>query len=344
MIPKTMKAAVVHEFGKPLQIEEMPVKEPGRNQVLVKVIASGVCHTDLHATEGDWPVKPKMPLIPGHEGIGYVVALGPDVSNVKEGDIVGVPWLYSACGCCEYCYTGWETLCETQQNGGYSVDGSYAEYVVADARFVAHLPAHTNMTEMAPILCAGVTVYKGLKETDTKAGEWVGISGIGGLGHLAVQYAKAMGMHVAAIDISNEKLDLAKKLGADVTVNALENDPGDFLKKETGGMHGVLVTAVSPVAFKQGISALRRKGTIALNGLPPGGFDLPIFETVLNRYTVRGSIVGTRKDMQEAIQFALEGKVKATVHTRRLENINAVFDEMKAGAIEGRVVMEIGEV
>ncbi|TKT90299.1 alcohol dehydrogenase AdhP [Dyadobacter frigoris] len=341
MLPKKMKAAVVREFGKPLQIEEMPVKEPGRNQILVKVIASGVCHTDLHATEGDWPVKPKMPLIPGHEGIGYVVALGPDVNQVKEGDIVGVPWLYSACGCCEFCITGWETLCETQENGGYSVDGSYAEYVIADARYVAHLPSHTNMIEMAPILCAGVTVYKGLKETETKAGEWVAISGIGGLGHLAVQYAKAMGMHVAAIDISKDKLDLAKKLGADLTVNALEQDPGEFLKKETGGMHGVLVTAVSPIAFKQGISALRRKGTIALNGLPPGSFDLPIFETVLNRYTVRGSIVGTRKDLQEAVEFALDGKVKATVHTAKLEDINSVFDKMKAGKIDGRVVMTI---
>ncbi|WP_159467733.1 alcohol dehydrogenase AdhP [Dyadobacter sp. 3J3] len=343
MLPKKMKAAVVHEFGKPLQIEEMPVKEPGRNQILVKVIASGVCHTDLHATEGDWPVKPKMPLIPGHEGIGYVVALGPDVNQVKEGDIVGVPWLYSACGCCEFCITGWETLCETQQNGGYSVDGSYAEYVIADARYVAHLPSNTNMIEMAPILCAGVTVYKGLKETETKAGEWVAISGIGGLGHLAVQYAKAMGMHVAAIDISKDKLDLAKQLGADITVNAMEQDPGEILKKETGGMQGVLVTAVSPIAFKQGISMLRRKGTIALNGLPPGSFDLPIFETVLNRYTIRGSIVGTRKDLQEAVEFALDGKVKATVHTAKLEDINSVFDKMKAGKIDGRVVMTIAD-
>lgn len=343
MLPKTMKAAVVREFGKPLQIEEMQVKSPGKNQVLVKVIASGVCHTDLHATDGDWPVKPKLPLIPGHEGVGYVVALGPDVTGVKEGNIVGVPWLYSACGCCEYCITGWETLCDTQQNGGYSVDGSYAEYVIADARYVAHLPSNTNMIEMAPILCAGVTVYKGLKETETKAGEWVAISGIGGLGHLAVQYAKAMGMHVAAIDISKDKLDLAKKLGADITVNALEEDPGVYLKKETGGMHGVLVTAVSPIAFKQGISVLRKKGTIALNGLPPGSFDLPIFETVLNRYTVRGSIVGTRKDLQESVQFALEGKVKATVHTTALEDINSVFDDMKAGKIEGRVVMKIAD-
>ncbi|THU39851.1 alcohol dehydrogenase AdhP [Niastella caeni] len=341
MIPKKMKAAVLHEFGKPLQIEDVLVKEPGPNEVLVKVITCGVCHTDLHACEGDWPVKPKQPLIPGHEAVGYVVALGRDVQNVKEGDIVGVPWLYSACGCCDYCITGWETLCQSQQNGGYSVDGGYAEYVTADARYVAHFPANINFLEIAPITCAGVTVYKGLKETDTKPGEWVAISGIGGLGHLAVQYAKAMGLHVAAIDVSDEKLQLAKSLGAELIVNAREADPGIYLKKMVGGMHGVLVTAVSPIAFKQGLSALRRKGTISLNGLPPGSFDLPIFETVLNRYTVRGSIVGTRKDMQEAISFAVEGKVKATVRAARLEDINTVFDEMKKGEIEGRIVLEI---
>jgi propanol-preferring alcohol dehydrogenase len=343
MIPKTMKAAVLHEFGKPLTIEQVEVKMPGENQVLIKVITSGVCHTDLHACEGDWPVKPKLPLIPGHEAVGKVVALGRGVENVQIGDVVGAPWLFSACGHCEYCITGWETLCESQQNGGYSVDGGYAEYVVADARYIARFPKDIDFLGMAPITCAGVTVYKGLKETEVKPGEWVAISGIGGLGHLAVQYAKAMGLHVAAIDISDEKLALAKKLGADLTVNALHDDPGKYLKEKTGGMHGVLVTAVSPIAFKQALTALRRKGTISLNGLPPGSFDLPIFETVLNRYTVRGSIVGTRKDMQEAIGFAVEGKVRATVHAAKLEDINDILAQMKKGEIEGRIVLQIAE-
>jgi len=342
MIPSKMKAAVVREFGKPLTIEEMPVKRPGRNEILVKIITSGVCHTDLHAATGDWPVKPKMPLIPGHEGLGYVAALGEGVDYIKEGDIVGVPWLYSACGHCEHCITGWETLCESQHNGGYSVDGSYAEYVVADARYVGHLPSGIDFTAMAPILCAGVTVYKGLKETEVKPGEWVAISGIGGLGHVAVQYAKAMGMHIAAIDIADDKLELAKRLGADIVVNARQQDPGEYIKKETqGGVHGVLVTAVSTIAFKQGLSVMRRKGTLALNGLPPGSFELPIFQTVLNRHTIRGSIVGTRKDLQDALQFAVEGKVKATVHAAKLEDINTIFDEMKKGEIQGRRVLEI---
>jgi propanol-preferring alcohol dehydrogenase len=339
MLPKMMKAAVVHEFGSPLAIDDMPVKRPNDNQILVKVEACGVCHTDLHAADGDWPVKPKLPLIPGHEGLGYVAAVGKNVKNTKEGDIVGIPWLYSACGHCDYCITGWETLCDFQDNAGYSVDGSYAEYVLADPGYIGHFPSSINFQEMAPILCAGVTVYKGLKETDTRPGEWVAISGVGGLGHVAVQYAKAMGLQVVAVDIAEDKLALAKRLGADLVYNGKDPDMVDKLMKDTGGMHGVLVTAVSPVAFSQGLSMLRKKGTLSLCGLPPGSFDLPIFETVLKRITVRGSIVGTRKDLQEAIDFALAGKIKATVAPCKLDDINHVFGEMKEGKLEGRKVI-----
>ena len=342
MLPKTMKAAVVTEFGQPLKIEEMPVKAPNENQILVQVMASGVCHTDLHAADGDWPVKPRLPLIPGHEGIGYVAAVGSNVKNTKEGDIVGVPWLYSACGHCEPCITGWETLCESQVNGGYSIDGGFAEYVLADPNYVGRFSGTIDFVQMAPILCAGVTVYKGLKETEVRPGQWVAVSGIGGLGHVAVQYAKAMGLHVLAVDVADDKLNLAKKLGADMAVNGKNPDEVMNARKETGGVHGVLVTAVSPVAFRQALDLLRRKGTLVMNGLPPGSFDLPIFETVLNRYTVRGSIVGTRKDLQEAIDFAMEGKVTTTVKSAPLEDINLIFDQMKKGQIEGRMVLDIG--
>ena len=305
-------------------------------------MASGVCHTDLHAADGDWPVKPRLPLIPGHEGIGYVAAVGSNVKNTKEGDIVGVPWLYSACGHCEHCITGWETLCESQVNGGYSIDGGFAEYVLADPNYVGRFSGTIDFVQMAPILCAGVTVYKGLKETEVRPGQWVAVSGIGGLGHVAVQYAKAMGLHVLAVDVADDKLNLAKKLGADMAVNGKNPDEVMNARKETGGVHGVLVTAVSPVAFRQALDLLRRKGTLVMNGLPPGSFDLPIFETVLNRYTVRGSIVGTRKDLQEAIDFAMEGKVTTTVKSAPLEDINLIFDQMKKGQIEGRMVLDIG--
>jgi len=338
---KTMKAAVVRAFGQPLVIEEVRVPEVGPGQILVKIAAAGVCHTDLHAAEGDWPVKPNPPFIPGHEGVGHVVAVGAGVKQVREGDRVGVPWLYSACGHCVHCLGGWETLCETQQNTGYSVNGSFAGYVIADPNYVGHLPDNVGFVEIAPVLCAGVTVYKGLKMTEAKPGDWVAISGIGGLGHMAVQYAKAMGFNVAAVDIDDQKLALAARLGASLTVNALHDDPVAVIKKEIGGAHGVLVTAVSPKAFAQALGLVRRGGTVALNGLPPGDFPLSIFDTVLNGITIRGSIVGTRLDLQEALGFAGEGKVHATVSTDRLENVNQVFDRMRRGEIEGRVVLDL---
>jgi len=339
-MPEMMKAAVVREFRGPLRIEELRIPAPGPGQILVKVAACGVCHTDLHAASGDWPVKPRLPFIPGHEGVGHIVAAGASVAHVKEGDRVGVPWLYSACGHCRHCLGGWETLCETQQNTGYSVNGGFAEYVVADANYVGRLPANLSFIDAAPILCAGVTVYKGLKVTDTQPGDWVVISGIGGLGHLAIQYAKAMGLNVIAVDIDDNKLALAKQLGAALTVNAREADPVAFVRKETGGAQGVLVTAVSPKAFEQALGMVSRGGTVSLNGLPPGDFPLSIFDTVLKGITVRGSIVGTRLDLQEALNFASEGRVKATVATEVLENINDIFARMRHGDIQGRIVID----
>lgn len=341
MLPKTMKAAVVHAFGQPLRLDEVPVPQPGPGQILVKIMNSGVCHTDLHAADGDWPVKPSLPLIPGHEGVGYIATLGAGVTLVKEGDRVGVPWLHSACGVCSYCITGWETLCPQQKNTGYSVNGGYAEYVLAPAAYVGRLPDRLDFVSAAPILCAGVTTYKGIKETDTKPGEWVVIVGVGGLGHVAVQYAKAMGLHVAAVDITDDKLDLARKLGAELTVNAKLQNPAQFIQKEIGGAHGVLVTAVSPTIFRQGIDMLRPGGTCALVGLPPGDFPTPIFDVVLKRLTIRGSIVGTRKDLEECLQFADEGKIKPETEVQPLEAINEVFRRLKHGEVQGRVVLQL---
>ncbi|MBB3174247.1 propanol-preferring alcohol dehydrogenase [Endobacter medicaginis] len=339
---KTMKAAVVREFGKPLTIDEVPIPEVGPGQIQVAVQASGVCHTDLHAADGDWPVKPNPPFIPGHEGVGFVSAVGAGVKHVKEGDRVGVPWLYSACGYCKHCLGGWETLCESQQNTGYSVNGGFADYVVADPNYVGHLPGNVDFNEIAPILCAGVTVYKGLKMTDAKPGDYVAISGIGGLGHLAVQYAKAMGFNVAAIDVDDAKLDLARKLGASITVNARNENPSEIIKRETGGgVNGVLVTAVSEKAFEQAIGVVARGGTVAFNGLPPGDFPLNIFGLVLNGITVRGSIVGTRLDLQESIDFATQGKVRAHIEKAKLDDINTIFERMHKGKIQGRVVMDL---
>ena len=337
-----MKAAVVRAFGKPLVIEDVPIPAPGPGEILVKVKACGVCHTDLHAASGDWPVKPVPPFIPGHEAAGVVTALGPDVTGFKLGDAVGVAWLHDACMRCEYCETGWETLCEHQHNTGYSVNGGFAEYVIASAAFAARLPAGVDFAAIAPILCAGVTTYKGLKETDARPGEWVVISGIGGLGQVAVQYAKAMGLKVVALDIAEDKLRLARAAGADRAVNALSADAVDSVLRDTGGgAHGVLVTAVSTAAFAQALKMVRRKGTVSLVGLPPGEFPTPIFDVVLKRITVRGSIVGTRRDLDEAIAFAAEGKVRSQITKAPLADINAIFDRMKSGKIDGRMVLEL---
>ena len=336
-----MKAAVVHAFGQPLVIEEVDIPAVPPGKVLVRIVASGVCHTDLHAADGDWPVKPSLPFIPGHEGVGYVAAVGAGVSWVKEGDRVGVPWLHTACGHCEHCITGWETLCDSQQMTGYTVNGGYAEYVLADPAYVGKLPDNLEFAPAAPILCAGVTVYKGLKQLDCKPGDWVVVSGIGGLGHMAVQYAKAMGFHVIAVDVADDKLALARSLGADEAINALSQDPVQLVQQQIRGAHGVLVTAVSRAAFGQAVGMLHKRGTMALVGLPPGNFELPIFDVVLNAKTVRGSIVGTRKDLQESLEFAGEGKVAAHYSMERLDNINAIFGRMKAGGIDGRIVVSI---
>lgn len=338
---QAMKAAVVRQFGAPLTIEEVAVPTPQPGQILVKYEATGVCHTDLDAANGDWPVKPSPPFIPGHEGVGYVSAVGAGVKRVKEGDRVGVPWLHSACGYCPHCRTGWETLCAAQSNTGYSVNGTFAEYGLADPDFVGSLPNGLEFGPAAPVLCAGVTVYKGLKETEVRPGEWVAISGIGGLGHMAVQYAKAMGMHVVAADIFDDKLALAKQLGADLTVNGKAKDAVEQVIKATGGVHGALVTAVSPAAMEQAFGFLRSRGTMALVGLPPGMISVPVFETVLKRITVRGSIVGTRQDLEESLQFAAEGKVAPHFSWDSLENINEIFRRMEAGKIDGRIVMSL---
>lgn len=335
----TMKAAVVRAYGAPLSLDEMPIPEVTPGQVLVKVAACGVCHTDLHAADGDWPVKPPLPFIPGHEGVGHVAAVGAGVKGIREGDRVGVPWLHTACGHCEHCLTGWETLCDHQQMTGYTVNGGFAEYVLADPAYVGHLPDALSFESLAPILCAGVTVYKGLKVLDARPGQWVAVVGVGGLGHLGVQYARAMGYHVVAVDIDSARLGMAQRLGAELCVNAAEDDPVEVLQKALGGVHGALVTAVSRESFAQSLGMLHKRGTMSMVGLPPGDFALPIFDVVLNAKTVRGSIVGSRQDLNEALQFAAEGAVQACTTSHPLQDINRIFDSLRNGRIDGRAVL-----
>jgi len=335
-----MQVAVVEAFGRPLVLQEWDIPDPGPGQILVKTEACGVCHTDLHAAKGDWPLKPTLPFIPGHEGIGLVAALGSGVTLVKEGDRVGVPWLYSACGHCEHCLSGWETVCPQAEFGGYTRNGGFAEYLLADPRYVARVPPGLTPAAAAPIVCAGVTTYKGIKQTEARPGEWLVVSGVGGLGHLAIQYARAMGLHVCAVDIDEGKLAHAKRLGADLVVNAMTDDPAAAVKKATGGgAHGVLITAPSLGAFKQGVGMTRSRGTCVLVGLPPGDFPVPLFDVVARCITIRGSFVGTRRDMEEALAFAADRKVEADIELQPLSSVNGIFERLQRGDVAARVVL-----
>jgi len=341
---RQMQAAVVEQFGRPLMLQEWDIPTPGAGQILVKTEACGVCHTDLHAARGDWPVKPALPFIPGHEGIGLVAAVGAGVRGVKEGDRVGVPWLFSACGHCEHCLAAWETVCGEAQFGGYTRNGGFAQYIIADPSYVARIPAGLAPRDAAPIICAGVTSYKGIKETRARPGEWIVISGVGGLGHLAVQYAKVMGLQVCAVDIDDGKLAHATRLGAEAVVNASTGDAAAAVHKATGGgAHGVLITAPSLGAFKQGVAMTRKRGTCVLVGLPPGEFPTPLFDVVAKCITIRGSFVGTRRDMAEALAFAADDEVRADIELQPLSAINSVFERLAHGEVPSRVVIDFSD-
>jgi alcohol dehydrogenase, propanol-preferring len=333
-----MQAAVVHQFKAPLQLEEVPVPEPGPGEILVEVEAAGLCHTDIHAAHGDWPVKPKLPLIPGHEGVGIVTALGVGVTEVAEGDRVAVPWLGWACGACEYCASGWETLCPRQQRTGYSIDGSYADYVKASARYVGQVPKGIDPFEAAPLTCAGVTTYKAVKLAKAHPSDLVAVYGIGGLGHLTLQYARIAGATVAAVDLVDDKLKLALELGADYAIDARE-DPARAIQ-QLGGADSAIVLAASPAACEQAFRSLRAGGRLVLVGLPADNqMRLPIFETVLQGISVVGSIVGTRVDLAEVFELHARGRTHVTYQQRPLGSVNEAFADVLAGRTPARIVL-----
>ncbi|GGY14722.1 zinc-dependent alcohol dehydrogenase [Streptomyces anandii] len=338
-----MKAAVVRSFGEPLVIEERPDPEPGPGQVRIRVEASGLCHTDIHAAHGDWPVKPSPPFVPGHEGVGLVEKLGEGVTHLTVGQRVAVPWLGRACGRCEHCLSGWETLCEQQINTGYGCDGGYAEKMLAWADFAQPVPEGVSPLDAAPLTCAGVTTYKALKVAGVGPAQLVAVSGVGGLGHLAVQYAKIAGARVAAIDVTDDKLKLAADLGADILIDARTQDVGEELKRH-GGAHAAIALAVNEDAFEAVNSGLRRGGKLVMVALPAHGtIRVPIFDTVLNGTSVIGSIVGTRQDLAEVFQLHADGRTRVIHETRPLEAVNEAIDEVLRGEVKARIVFDLGE-
>nr|WP_318023556.1 zinc-dependent alcohol dehydrogenase [Mycoplasmopsis fermentans] len=350
MAKTTMKAFVV-EKPKQWSVKEVPIPKPGPKQVLIRMETSGVCHTDLHAANYDWLVEPKYPLIPGHEGIGIVEKLGPGCTRLKKGDRVCLAWLHDACGLCEWCLQGEETLCPKQNMSAYTFDGSFAEYAIGHEDYVGIVPEGLDLITGAPVVCAGVTTYKAIKRAKARPGYWMVVIGVGGLGQLAIQYAKAMGYRPIGIDLTDEKCELALKSGAEFAFNS-KKDPNfiqKLIEKTGGGAHAVINTSVATIAGEQGMEMLRRGGRQVLVGLPSkdklgkDNIGVSVFWTVLFERELAGSIVGTRLDLQESLQYAAEGKVKSEVtKVIKLEEVSEVFEKLQKGEFLGRAVIDFG--
>lgn len=342
-----MKAFVVNS-PKNWEIKEVNIPEPKYKEVLIKMESSGICHTDLHVANDDWLLKAKFPIIPGHEGIGIITKLGEGCNRFKVGDRVALAWLHDSCGHCEFCLQGKETLCPNQNMSAYTKDGSFAEYAIGHEDYVAAIPNNFDIIEGAPIVCAGVTTYKAIKKANQKAGSWITVIGVGGLGHLAIQYAKAMGYRVIGVDINDEKCKLAIKSGAEATFNSLKVDViSEIIKLTNGGTHAVINTSVATKAAELGLSILRRGGRQVLVGLPSknasgkDNFEVSIFWSVLHEKEIVGSIVGTRMDLQEAIEYAALGKVKSEVtKIVSLEDVPEIFEKLESGNFLGRAVID----
>ena len=342
-----MKAAVVHSFDKPLVVEDIPIPEPGPEQVLVRIEACGLCHTDIHAARGEWPVKPEPPFVPGHEGVGIIERVGSGNDHgLSAGMRVALPWLGYACGDCGLCNSGRERLCELQLNPGYSFNGAFAEYAVGYARHVVRVPDGIDPADAAPLTCAGVTTYKAVKSSGATSSSLVAVFGVGGLGHLAVQYARITGAEVVAVDINPGRLETARGLGADHVIHAGEEDPIAAIKR-LGGATEAIATAVNPKAFEQALGSLARGGTLMCVGLPAQNeMALPIFETVLGGVTVKGSIVGTHEDAVQVFDLHRRGMTSVERQEIELEGVNEAIEAVldgTAGAARSVFRMEPSE-
>lgn len=335
-----MKAVVVNPKGKAnVEVIEKELRTLKSGEAMVNIEYCGVCHTDLHVASGDFGDVAGRIL--GHEGIGIVSQVADDVTSLKVGDRVSIAWMFQACGRCEYCVTGRETFCREVKNAGYTADGGMAEQCIVTADYAVKVPEGLDPAQASSITCAGVTTYKAIKVADVKAGQWVAVYGCGGLGNLAIQYAKhVFNAKVIAVDINDDKLALAKDIGADITINPAQEDADKMIQDQVGGAHAAVVTAVSKAAFNSAVDAVRACGKVVAVGLPSETMDLSIPRLVLDGIEVIGSLVGTRKDLEEAFQFGAEGKVVPVVQTRCLHEVQDIFEEMEQGKIQGRMVID----
>lgn len=337
---------MVEAKGGPVVYKKIPVPKPGPDEVLINIKFSGVCHTDLHAMMGDWPLPVKMPLVGGHEGAGIVVARGELVKDVQIGDPVGLKWLNGSCMACSYCMTADEPLCAKASLSGYTVDGSFQQYAVGKAAHVARIPPGVSLEAVAPVLCAGITVYKGIKESGVRPGQWIAIAGAGGgLGNMALQYCKAMGIHTIAIDGGDEKNKATKSLGASAYIDFFTSkDLVADVKAATPdglGPHAAILLAVSEKPFQQAADYVRPRGVVVCIGMPQGArISAPVFESVVRMIQIRGSYVGNRQDTQEALDFFARGLVNAPFRTIGLSELQSVYDLMKEGKLLGRTVVD----
>ncbi len=327
-----MRAAVVRSFDRPLEIEDLPIPEPATGQVLVRVETCGLCHTDIHAARGEWPVKPSPPFIPGHEGVGVIERLGDGpMYGLEPGMRVALPWLGYACGVCRYCNSGRETLCLEQKNMGYALNGGFAEYALGYARHVVRVPDGIDSADASPLTCAGVTTYKAVKDSGARSSSVVAVFGTGGLGHLAVQYARITGASVIAVDINDARLESARAVGAEHLINPLHEDPIAAIQR-LGGADAAISTAVSPKAFEQAYGSLARGGKLVFVGLPADNhIQLPIFETVLGGLDIHGSIVGTRHDLEEVFELHRRGLTRLEYAERSLDDVNTAIEQVLDG-------------
>ncbi|KAJ7932134.1 chaperonin 10-like protein [Mycena leptocephala] len=351
-IPKTQTAAVVPSSGAAIEIRhDHPVQtqeELAPGECLIKLACTGVCHTDLHAALGDWPLPAKTPLVGGHEGVGEVVAIGNNTSHspVKVGDRVGVKWLADSCLNCEQCRKGREQNCLDAKLSGFTVDGTFQQYVVSYVNHVTPIPEGFDSNAAASILCAGVTVYRAIKYSQTSPGDWIVLPGAGGgLGHLAIQYAKVAGLQVIAVDTGADKKKLCLELGADKWIDFQESkNIVEEIKAMTGGLgaHSALVTAASSSGYKQAIEYLRGGGTLMAVGLPGNAsLEASIFFTVFKSISILGSYVGNRQDATEALAIAARGEVKCNYAVKELTDLSSVYEGMTKGYVAGRIVLEM---
>lgn len=333
-----MKVVCLHEPNGKLELEDRPLPSPGPGELLLRVRACGICHGDLIMRLGAFPFV-KFPIVPGHEVSAVVEEVGKGVSGWRPGSRAGVSVLYTSCGKCTQCTRGFENLCPTWEWTGMMHDGGYAEFMIAQADYVVPLPNQLADTEAAPLMCAGVTVYSGLLHSGVRAGERVAVIGLGGLGHLAVLYARALGARVAVLSTHASKETEAKQLGAEHFIVSSNGDAGAALRQWDGGANIIVATAPTVESVSSTFKGLAADGTMLVLGVGPGRIEIDPTELVMGRRRMLGSPAGSRAELRQTLRLAAEHGIRPRVQTYPLGEVAAAFTAVERGEIAGRAVL-----